>query len=209
MTRLLTLKSSQVTNVFAGQPRYYNLTCKQVKPKGTEMTNTTNTTRELFNDYTRETATTAFALAYTEKSKPTPNAPVFVSIVPTAETVNYLITDRKSSSHGGGNVLRFKPTVTQKWDMYQRFGRFELATFERVCSVLDMLKEQAANGELMSAETGKAVNPKAINRGHAIEWLLCERWGLVWAFDNASHKTAGDITANGEEYQVKFQGASL
>lgn len=161
------------------------------------MSNTTNTTRELFNDYARETATTFFALAYTEKSKPTQDAPVFVSIVPTAETVNYLVTDKKSSSHGGGEVLRFKPTVTQKVDMRARFGRFELATFERVENTLTMLRETVN------------VNPRAINRGHAIEWLLCERWGVEWAFDNASHKTQGDITTNGEEYQVKFQGASL
>ena len=158
---------------------------------------TTNTTRELFNDYARDTATTFFALAYTEKTKPAPNAPVFVSIVPVMDTVNYLITDRKSSSHGGGEVLRFKPTVTQKVDMYARFGRFELATFEQVENTLAMLR------------TTVSVNPKAVNRGHAIEWLLCERWGIEWAFDNASHKTQGDITANGEEYQVKFQGASL
>lgn len=168
-----------------------------------------NTTQAMFNEYKSETATTFFALAYTEKSKPTNNAPVFVSLVPTDDTVNYLITDHKSSSHGGGEVLRFKPTVTQKVDMHARFGRFELATFERVCAVLEMLKAQAASGELVSAETGKNVNPRAINRGHAIEWLLCERWGLAWDFDNASHKTQGDITANGEEYQVKFQGASL
>ena len=173
------------------------------------MTNTTNTTRELFSDYAADTATTFFALAYTDRNKPADDAPVFVSVVPTAETVNYLITDHKSSSHGGGEVLRFKPTVTQKYDMRARFGRFELATFERVNAVLAMLKEQAASGELVSAETGKNVKPSALNRGHAIEWLLCERWAIEWAFDNASHKMQGDITANGEEYQVKFQGASL
>ena len=104
------------------------------------MNNTTNTTHELFNDYARETATTFFALAYTEKSKPTQDAPVFVSIVPTAETVNYLVTDRKSSSHGGGEVLRFKPTVTQKVDMRARFGRFELATFDVVSTTISPLE---------------------------------------------------------------------
>ena len=173
------------------------------------MTSTNNKTRELFADYAHDTATTHFALAYTEKNKPTNDAPVYVSVIPTDETVNYLITDKKSSSHGGGDVLRFKPTVTQKFDMYSRFGRFELASFERVCSVLDMLKMQATNGELVSAETGKTVKPAALNRGHAIEWLLCERWDIEWSFDNASHKLQGDITCNGNEYQVKFQGASL
>lgn len=170
---------------------------------------TTNRTAELFKNYETSTATTFFALAYTEKSKPENNAPVFVSLVPLHETVNYLITDKKSSSHGGGEVLRFKPNVTQKVDMRARFGRFELASFARVCEVLETLKTQAASGEIKSATTGKNVNPSAINRGHAIEWLICERWGINWEFDNASHKTQGDITANGEEYQVKFQGASL
>lgn len=160
----------------------------------------TNTVQNMWNEYRAGDATTIFALAYTEKSKATDNAPVFVSCVPVDETVNYLKADKKSSSHGGGYVLRFKPDMTQKFDMANRFGRFELATYATVNATVNTLRE-------MVAQDG--INPKAVNRGHAIEYLLCERWGIEWTFDNASHTVCGDITRNGEEIQVKFQGASL
>lgn len=162
----------------------------------------------MWGEYCENDATHIFALAYTEKSKPSNDAPVFVSLVPRDETINYLKTDKKSSSHGGGLVLRFKPDMTQKLDMYACFGRFELASYETVQNTLAMLRTQAANGEIIG-DSGKTINPRAINRGHAIEYLLCERWGIIWNFDNASHSTCGDITREGIEYQVKFQGASL
>lgn len=156
-----------------------------------------NIIQELYNDYAKDTATTYFVFAYTEKSKPMPDMPVYFSIVPTNEAAAYLTVDHKSTSRGKGIVLRFKPTKTQKFDMYSVYGRIELTTFAEVNKTLEMLRKTVQ------------VNSKAINRGHAIEYLLCKRWGIEWQFDNASHKVRGDITINGEELQVKFQCASL
>ena len=159
--------------------------------------------------YLPTTATDYFAACFTDRTNPRATDSVYMAIIPAAEMGNYLTTDRKSSSHGGGEVLRFKPNTTYKVDMRNRYDVVRIATYGEVCDRLDDLKALAANGKLYSATNGKPVKAGALNKGHAIESIICDRWHLTWEFDNASHTECGDITKDGIEYQVKFQGASL
>lgn len=153
--------------------------------------------------YATTTATDFFAACFAD------NHNIYMSVVPVADMGAYLKMGRKSSSHGGGVVLRYKPDTTQKMDMRNRYGAVRIATESELTATRDMLREMAANGEIVDALTGKTVKPSAINNGHACEYILAERWGIDWEFDNASHKVKGDLTVDGVEYQVKFTNATL
>lgn len=165
------------------------------------MTNT-NATNDLFTTYRMNDATDVFAVAYTDMRKPADSYPVRVSLIPADDMGAYLTTSRKSSSHGGGLVLRFRPTNTYKVDMRNRYGAVTVCTYGELVETRDMLRDMAANGEI-------ACKPSKLNMGHAVEYILCERWGLDWDLDDTSHAVKGDISLDGVEYQVKYQGASL
>ncbi len=154
------------------------------------------TVTRLFAAYRADDATDLFVAAYTDKTEPRESDPVYISLIPADEMGAYLSVSYKSSSHGGGDVLRFRPSVTHKMDMRNRYGAITL------CKYGDLVKTLAA----MRATTDK---PRKLNRGHAVEFKLCERWGLTWRFDNSSHKVKGDISLDGVQYQVKWQNASL
>lgn len=160
------------------------------------MTTNANTTNDLFTAYRMNDATDVFAVAYTDMSKPANNHPVHMSLIPADDMGAYLTTSRKSSSHGGGLVLRFRPTNTYKVDMRNRYGAVTICTYGELVETL----------ENMRATSDK---PRKLNLGHAVEYVLCKRWGLKWELDDTSHTVKGDITLDGVEYQVKWQGASL
>lgn len=154
------------------------------------------TVTRLFAAYRADDATDLFVAAYTDKTEPRESDLVYISLIPADEMGAYLSVSYKSSSHGGGDVLRFRPSVTHKMDMRNRYGAITL------CKYGDLVETLAA----MRATTDK---PRKLNHGHAVEFKLCERWGLTWKFDNSSHKVKGDISLDGVEYQVKWQNASL
>lgn len=155
-----------------------------------------NTTNDLFIAYRMNDATDMFAVAYTDMRKPANNHPVRVSLIPADDMGAYLTTSRKSSSHGGGLVLRFRPTNTYKVDMRNRYGAVTICTYGELVETLKNMRAVAHK-------------PRKLNLGHAVEFVLCERWGLKWELDDTNHMVKGDITLDGVEYQVKWQGASL
>lgn len=157
----------------------------------------------MFTAYANATATDFFAACFTDCHR------VYMSIVPVADMGAYLKVGRKSSSHGGGTVLRYKPDTTQKLDMRNRYGAVCIATETELTATRDMLRDMAANGEIVDAYTGRTVKPSAINNGHACEYIIAARWGVEWEFDNAPHTVKGDLTVDGVEYQVKFTNATL
>ena len=159
------------------------------------MTNT-NATHDLFTTYRTNDATDVFAVAYTDVCKPANSHPVRVSLIPADDMGAYLTTSRKSSSHGGGLVLRFRPTNTYKMDMRNRYGAVTICTYGELVETLENMRAVAHK-------------PRKLNLGHAVEYVLCERWGVEWELDDTSHTVKGDITLDGVEYQVKWQGASL
>lgn len=155
-----------------------------------------NATATLFDKYRANDATDMFAVAYTDMRKPADTHPVRVSIIPADEMGAYLTTSRKSSSHGGGQVLRFRPTNTYKVDMRNRYGAVTVCTYGELVETLENMRAVADK-------------PRKLNLGHAVEYVLCKRWGLEWELDDTSHTVKGDISLDGVEYQVKWQGASL
>ncbi len=155
-----------------------------------------NATAHMFDTYRADDATDFFAAAYTDKAAPRESDPVRVSLIPADDMSAYITLSRKSSSHGGGAVLRFRPTTTYKVDMRNRYGAVTICTYGELTETLNNMRATAHN-------------PRKLNLGHAVEFKLCERWGLTWEFDNSSHKVKGDISMDGVEYQVKWQGASL
>ncbi len=159
--------------------------------------------------YLPYTATHSFCACYTDKAKPRATDRVYMSVIPANAMGAYLIVDHKGSKRDGDEVLRFKPNNTQKADMRNTWGAVAIATYGEVVERLAALKADAKAGKVMSAYSGKAIKPGALKSGHAIESIICDRWGLTWKFDNAPHTECGDITCDGTEYQVKFQGASL
>jgi len=165
------------------------------------------TLENMFHEYRMNDATNYFCAGYPERAND--NARVFVSIIPADEMGAYLTLGKKSSSHGGGAVIRYQPTTSQKVDMQNRFGAFAVCTVAELKAKTAELKESARNGEIVSATTGKQVKAGALGNGHALEWYICQRWGIEWEFDNASHTICGDITKDGVEYQVKYINASL
>lgn len=160
------------------------------------MTTNTNTVATMFANYRMNDATDVFAVAYTDVCKPAASHPVRVSLIPADDMGAYLTVSRKSSSHGGGLVLRFRPTNTYKLDMRNHYGAVTICTYGELVETL----------ENMRAASDK---PRKLNLGHAVEYILCKRWGLEWELDDTSHTVKGDITLDGVEYQVKWQGASL
>lgn len=153
-------------------------------------------THDLFAAYRINDATDVFAVAYTDVYKPATSHSVRVSLIPADDMGVYLTTSRKSSSHGGGLVLRFRPTNTYKVDMRNRYGAVTICTYGELVETLENMRAVADK-------------PRKLNLGHAVEYVLCKRWGLEWELDDTSHTVKGDITLDGVEYQVKWQGASL
>ena len=153
-------------------------------------------THEMFAAYRMTDATDVFAAAFTDLSKPRPTDPVRLSLIPADYMGEYLTISRKASKRGGGAVLRFRPSNTYKVDIRNRWGVVTLCTYGELVETL----------ENMRAASDK---PSKLNLGHAVEYKLCERWDVEWILDDTSHTVKGDITVDGVEYQVKWQGASL
>ena len=92
--------------------------------------------------------------------------------------------DRASQSHGGMLKIRIKLTASQK-------------------------AELSLIAELIGAEDLLTADPKH-NKGENFERELTERWTAeTWVKDSVPFWMAGDITVNGEEIQVKLDGAEL
>ena len=163
--------------------------------------------KQMFKEYRTNDATDFFLLGAPVVNND--NAAVRVAVVPADDGADFMTIGHKSSSHGGGNVIRYQPTVSQKYDMWARFGWFEVCTVGELKAKTAELKALAREGQIISATTGKQVKAGALGNGHALEWYICKRWGIEWEFDNASHTVCGDISKDGIEYQVKYVNASL
>ena len=101
-----------------------------------------------------------------------------------AELSEFFKLDRASSKRGGFAKIRIKLTATDR------------ATL-------------SATAELIGAEDLLTADPKH-NKGENFERELTERWTAeTWVKDSVPFWVKGDITVNGEEIQVKLDGAEL
>ena len=96
----------------------------------------------------------------------------------------YFKLDRASSKRGGFAKIRIKLTSKDR-------------------------AELSLTAELIGAESLLTADP-AHNKGENFERELTERWTAeAWVKDSVPFWMAGDITVNGEEIQVKLDGAEL
>jgi hypothetical protein len=101
-----------------------------------------------------------------------------------AELSRFFKLDRASSKRGGFAKIRIK-----------------LSTSDRA--------ELSLTAELIGAESLLTADAKH-NKGENFERELTERWTAeTWVKDSVPFWVKGDITVNGEEIQVKLDGAEL
>ena len=112
------------------------------------------------------------------------NGHLYVVVLSFAELSRFFKLDRASSKRGGFAKIRIK--LTSK-------DRAELSEI----------------AELIGAESLLTADP-AHNKGENFERELTERWTTeTWVKDSVPFWVKGDITVNGEEIQVKLDGAEL
>ena len=112
------------------------------------------------------------------------NGNLYVITLSFAELSRFFKLDRASSKRGGFAKIRIKLTSAE---------RAELAQI----------------AELLGAESLLVKDAKH-NKGENFERELTERWtSETWVKDSIPFWVAGDIRVNGEEVQVKLDGAEL
>ena len=101
-----------------------------------------------------------------------------------AELSRYFKLDRASSKRGGFAKIRIKLTATDRIQ-------------------LSMTADLLGSEDLLTADDRH-------NKGENFERELTERWTAeTWVKDNVPFNVAGDIVVNGENVQVKLDGAEL
>ena len=109
---------------------------------------------------------------------------LYVVVLSFAELSRFFKLDRASSKRGGFAKIRIKLTAKDR-------------------------AELSATAELLGAEDLLTADPKH-NKGENFERELTERWTAeTWVKDSIPFWVKGDITVNGEEIQVKLDGAEL
>ena len=109
---------------------------------------------------------------------------LYVITLSFAELSRYFKLDRASSKRGGFAKIRIKLTSKDRAELSEK-------------------------AELLGAESLLTADPKH-NKGENLERVLTERWtSETWVKDSVPFWVAGDLRVNGEEIQVKFDGAEL
>ena len=109
---------------------------------------------------------------------------LYVVVLSFAELSRFFKLDRASSKRGGFAKIRIKLTAKDR-------------------------AELSATAEMLGAEDLLTADPKH-NKGENFERELTERWTAeTWVKDSIPFWVKGDITVNGEEVQVKLDGAEL
>ena len=109
---------------------------------------------------------------------------LFVAKLSFAELSRYFKLDRASSKRGGFAKIRIKQSSKDR-------------------------AELSLTAECLGAESLLTADP-AHNKGENFERELTERWTAeTWVKDSVPFWVAGDIRVNGEEVQVKLDGAEL
>ena len=112
------------------------------------------------------------------------NGNLYVVVLSFAELSRYFKLDRASSKRGGFAKIRIKLTAKD---------RAELSATAELIGAEDLLMKDAKH-----------------NKGENFERELTERWTAeTWVKDSVPFWMAGDIRVNGEEIQIKLDGAEL
>ena len=147
--------------------------------------------------YINETATTHFVFVYRERGN-NDNTRVFASIVPVSEIEPFFRLENTSGSHGKQQKPRFKATISVKHQLENKYGRIYLCTLKELNDAVSSVREMVT------------CKPSKINRGHGAEYVLCKMWNAEFHTElDTPHTVSGDISINGYEYQVKYEGGWL
>ncbi len=112
------------------------------------------------------------------------NGNLYVITLSFAELARFFKLDRASSKRGGFAKIRIKLTSAE---------RAELAKVAELLGAEDLLTADSKH-----------------NKGENFERVLTERWtSETWVKDSVPFWVAGDIRVNGEEIQIKLDGAEL
>lgn len=147
--------------------------------------------------YVNETATTHFVFVYRERGN-NDNTRVFASVVPVAEIEPFFRLEKTSGSHGNNLKPRFRATTSIKHQLENVYGRIYLGTLNELNNAVETVRNMVS------------CKPSKINRGHGAEYLLCKLWNAEFHTElDTPHTVSGDISLNGYEYQVKYEGGWL
>ena len=109
---------------------------------------------------------------------------LYVAKLSFAQLSKYFKLDRASKSHGGMLKIRIRMSSADR-------------------------AELTAKAEKLGAEDLLTADP-AHNKGENLERELTERWtAKTWVKDSVPFNVAGDLVVNGENVQVKLNGAEL
>ena len=138
------------------------------------------TREEMIREYARMAAAHKYIVGYEDKGN------LFYAVFDGMIRDDMLKGDRAASSKGGMMKVRV-----------------------RVSSKVKAILRSSGKAILLGAADLLNTNDK-YNRGERFERLVTERLtGKAWAKDSVPFNVAGDIQLNGEEIQIKFDGAEL
>lgn len=98
------------------------------------------------------------------------------------------------------------PSIPPRYISYEQASRnqgMSLRLRLRKSFQKQLMKKAIAIGIVANLSEG------VYNKGENFERLVTERFGMVWKKDNIACNVQGDICVNGEEIQIKFDGATL
>lgn len=130
-------------------------------------------------DYNHHSYTHEYVFGFTYKG-------LVYAVETTNECLPYVLTLDKAS-RGAGYALRFKPTNEQKLYLLAMGAK-------AICSV-----------ELFNNMVADSI----YNRGEVFEKIVTELAGQRWVKDNVPFYMGSDLSANGHEYQIKFEKATF
>lgn len=96
---------------------------------------------------------------------------------------NFFDVEKQSEKNGGGYALRVRLNKETKKELIESGA-------EKVGSDMDLKDSK-------------------YNKGETFEKIVTEKYGLEWEKDNIPFYVCGDISVNGEEIQVKLDGATM
>ena len=105
---------------------------------------------------------------------------IFLAFMPRLSR-QYCYIDKQATSHGKNKTIRFRVSIKQA--------------------------ERLAKNALPIASAAEMDN--APNKGECFEQLVYKLYGKEWERSRTAFTKAGDIEINGEQVQLKYQGATI
>ena len=137
------------------------------------------TFEEMVAMYHKHSAAQSYILGFTRDSV------VYMVELAFSELARYFKADHMSSKRGGYNKIRIR---------LGKLDKIELVSSGKAIAL-------AAENELKADSHH--------NVGENYERLVTEHYGKTWEKDSVPFWVAGDITVDGKEIQIKFDGAEL